>query len=1387
MIKRIFLYMALMMSLAACSDDIFNSPTEELPSDGKLAITLNVPEMETAVTRSEPSDKLADSEVQMLVFDGSSNSSTLGQIEDITSLLSAAKSANKSTITVTIDESLRHNSGLYFYFIANTDLAFSTGATTIADLKKIEGEQLVKDGNYVLSGGCTLQSLLKNDQVNLFHNAAKITVKSDSKTDPIDYVFDVFGTASSNSVVAGAETILASSTTPDLPDAITETPGVKLLFPTKNTTKPDIKQSFIIVKADYKASEDADPVPGYYRLDFINTDGELLDIKPNCYYQVTINGDPVSPGYSTPAEAAENPVSMSSGWATIHDHSPKIMNMVSDGTHELGVMAKLKPAENSTEGKLYVKVYSAENATEENDFPIGQNLTGDNLKKLQELVTFSDSWVEATGCKKLSDTERADFDKPSHQYGDEPDTNTKGTIYEITVKFSGSNTGKLTSTGSVNWRGLSRSFEVEWERKFNADLIYKSATFTSTGTNAFGDTDYFAMISSDPEDAGHANKVQGLRAEDNNGEARDAGLHFPMPYGEGNTKATYSYTITLQDLAPLLTSGYDWEARFEGDGAILTYVTIDINGQTGLKASDYTNKTGKSITGHSAHGAGPSFTLKRPGQDYEYGVGKLVFSIVGSDQEYEINLYHTGFFHKDYDGDFRINKGSATAGTSNCLTYYEVVSFGGKHWLDRNLGATSAEMYVATTGGGYYAGDVNAAGDYFRVADYNRYGKPALKAGICPPGYQIPTQEDYNEMRSSSNFSTEMTGNYNTACYAANQYNVNDKNVKQSRKMVYFPKALYLNDQDSYTGESRGGYYWTSTAASGLEKDEIGAWLRCFTLTGSATSYMNGEVYSTGNSSATTDKRKNAFNGYAMNVRCIGTDSENTTLPKKTSFFVTGATHVFLYTMSKGVPSPITTWPGTAVCSYNAVDKIYNFSYASSVNEPGDLYVIFNYKHSDGKIYSMSKNDSNNKLAKFTSTLTPNQLEGWHVDGAWVPKYENYGSEIIQDNATDTPGLWTMNVSKKNTDGTRSILAESLMEGGYGPYEGGSGQIDTKTVVLEIENYDSSKRYVAYYDPSNDRTHCHHWKSSSETTEWPGETMKTVKGDDDNTYKYVCIDNHEHIIFNNNGSNKAPNNDVGYDYQSEYVYNVNGPNSELKVIFKAKDYTKYIVKVIGTFNNWGQDEDTKKEAYCNADGIAKITSVGVGNTPGITGADNGAFRISVWDGENDYNYSYNNAVDADKKYTLSSSAEKMWINGANTTTLYDIEFNVKTKQIQATRLASGNDSNKLTIYFKNIWSKRTPIKVYLWNTQNDINIEFTTWDDSPSMTYYKKIDGIDWYKYEVEYDSSKMKWVIIYTADGWQNKVDYDMGSNLAGKVLKFVSAWNGTNDVLEFLGEGEP
>ncbi|MDE6754729.1 MAG: hypothetical protein K2J82_08990 [Muribaculaceae bacterium] len=1098
MLKKLYICALSLLSLASCSDD-FDMPQRGLDEDGNLNLSFSVSPLKTVSTRAD--DGLGS--VTMYVYN-SAGGELLQQEELVLSGMSAKVLLSKKVLDTSKTP--------VFYFVANAD-SVSGGS---ADITMATTTALESDGHFTMSSsGKTLAEVKSaySNAIPLVHNAVKLSVtagegasKDTYGAGTVKYSFCSVGDAQSSLLLAGGLNLTS--------DPITYTDSKingfgfntneKFVHPTDNTTEGKANHTFVIVKASYKASPTDQGQEYYYRLDFQQIEGtgnnaktKAIDLQPNHWYQFlikSVNGA----GYATPAEAAKNPSPMVE--YAIHDHAPVIYNMISDGMRELGVSNEIinynrEPStdENPNTMNLKVKLYS----------PIGDEMSEISMSNWKNYIIIPKEcdWLEVSGISLASDSDHG-TDGYDDEGNEDGDVNSKGMVYNVKLRFNNTKKpGTLVSPITVNWHGLSREVDIRWVRNFDASKIFSPdveiKAFVGEG-HSWSDLSewnngnsyiYFKKFLGNDEN--ETPLSFGTSDSQNNGDPRNVGLHFPVMYGENQDIWTYMYKVTINE-AVADNEDFNWSVNTTG----VSNIRITDAGGTNTKTSGTKNDRTFYVTRTNSKN-GDKY------DDWNYEVGKLNIDItVGSDEpiSYSIDLYHTGFFHHDEDNDSYI-KGSVNSG----FTYYEVVTVGDDHWLDRNIGAKSAQMYIE---GGY--GPSDAAGYYMVGAKYNVYKEPIMFQKACPPGYEVPSVEQWNTLRSSADFHTELSGAYYNAYY---QTNVGISENNPTGKRVYFPKARYYEGSSSTSliGNSRSGYYWTRDAGTGTEKEEIGNWLKCLTITGAATSYLNGRV-----------KGKTGSNPYYMSMRAVARRAVNN-IVNRFEFQVEGATHVYLYTEdASGNRTPATTWPGQSIGNYQTMlpGQVFPFSYESKTATSSNLYVIFNYVGKNGQIYTMS-NDTYSNQSAHTQISDSKNVHGWLVYGAnnfsktgcgvkintavsaegtkWTcsPKYDTGGTYLFRlywplDAEKEYIHIWKVGVKDggitkwgqgypedsdvkgwvcKNFILTDKDLDE-VMEYKFNDWGNGSQKVDT---FRKVFGDDPTKVNCAYIDPSNHNNV--YWKS----------------------------------------------------------------------------------------------------------------------------------------------------------------------------------------------------------------------------------------------------------------------------------------------------------------------
>lgn len=1021
MIKRLFIYTAAALLLGACADEDFRLPNG-VGEDGTLNVKLSVPELQSERTRANEWDITS---MKVLVFD---SNDVLKQIspniaDDLEEL-----GNHEYNLKLNIDAEIRSESNLKFYFLANypTEVEIEK-EQSLSDFKNFSSTTLVcntptsADQHLRMSGMSDLTSLVKGDNsVQLKRNSAKITV---TDVDPEDggainyYSFQAYGTAEHALTLAGCFDNL-------LGDAVEPTFGIPFepiqssqdnsvyVHPTKNDIDSRIRP-FVIIGAPYEGNN------YYYRVDFRrkNSDGRVEDLNlvANHWYKFIVTSV-TGKGCETLGEAAVAPSSLI--MVDIKDVTPVSYNMVTDGSRELGVNHELvyDGAPGGT-ADLFLKLYSP-NA---DDYPAA------TVESFNNILEFSDTWLSVKSVAEASENEAGAI------RNDEK-------VYKVSVEFSTtSSPGTLEGEVSVYWKGLTRVVPVTWKREFNGNDLC-DVKLTITGYNADGTainpiviSDYWSFLKND---------VAGVSAEANGGVTREEGLHFPVMYGESGKLWQYQYVVTYKAFAGI--GEYDY--RISSRGSIVNTMFKVGDGSAAAQVNGTTS--GNLVV-----------TVTKPTNSWLYTYGEMVLEVSEKGKnkwsEYPIDLYHTGFFHDhnlelngENSSSAKYRADSQPAGSKHWY-YYEVLGDDeGNYWLDRNLGAESAGFCSLNSSGDVYTGKKEALGGYYRVALYTKGGNPQMYAGVCPPGFQIPRTEIWNTVRNSSKFVKTETDTYLTAA---------------NGKRIYFPKARYYDVNNQPCGESRSGYYWSSTPSVGFEKDEIGNWLESLLISGSISSYL-----------ATRVEGKDGSNGWALSVRCVNSTSDSGNM-NRIYFSVEGATHVFLYNTNGGKRTAATTWPGKAIGDFSTVkeDRSISFVYDSPTTPAEDWYVIFNYKDKDGKIHTFS-NDGNGGTITSTN-MNVDALKGWKVKGD-VKVPATSGSDPV---VTNVGGYWKVAGFKTDNASvsfaTGNVLGEMVRYKYriFWPYSD-----DWNGLVIQKGSYSFGDRKYSSFPEEQTATNAKYWRYS---------------------------------------------------------------------------------------------------------------------------------------------------------------------------------------------------------------------------------------------------------------------------------------------------------------------
>lgn len=969
--KNIFLAILLSVMAWSCSDELETRGL--LYENDFLNLTISVPEAQVVKTRDNASEsemELSDSrEIHAYIFDGND----LIRHEKLTGI------SDGSTAKIPMDETLKNASTLKILVVANLEEGGLTGVTAessygdyFSAIDELSSNQEPSSPFY-MSGVATGSG--HTYTVNLDRSAAKVSMQLSGVNNFRLEGYTMYNAASNGYITAGAASqeefadtyIFADSSIKYKYDITSSSEGVfsNYAYPVKTvqggsySSATDIGNAYFILKGKF----DKDTESTYYRVDLkkpkedTSYNGNYYNLEPNHWYQVEIT-EVFRRGYTSAAEAAKRSMEDEMAIkAEIHDHAASVLSMVTDGVRELGatyqVIWKESQENDPAQNTFCIKWYSP--------------IAGEEAEPPTVRVISGNDWLV------LGDSEEVPEGEDTS--GNQTETNQKGEAFQynpgLRVNYTMTTSVEtalydMEAVVRVEWMGMTRDVTITRYVDFVPQSIC-NVLMSIWGPWRADIQDYWSFLAEEGNstkrggDDQNAPVLYGVSREAMaDGKIRNEGFHFSMPYGiEHNGK--YEYTVTFnEDNFPNIS---DIFVEKLGDSYIsdrLTAVTYnaDTEREGDIPLVDQKNKV---ILLYDIDYGDTS--------RYTYATGSLKFWIKfkpeGSETdkttEVTFDTYHTGFFHWDKDAYY----------------YYEVVPMGNGYWLDRNLGAMSNRMYIDNGHGQISGGNSKAKGRFYTIAHpWKDYDQPYIYQSLSIPGYHLPNRAEWDAVRLSTNF-TSSTVTDNNVSYISTYYQTPITKIGR----VYFPKARYYNLANSYDvvyennanmGDAGGGYYWTTTSSQGLEKEEIGQWLKVLNLSGMSNTYINGSI-----------------NDSKMNVRLVAGRYLGEDEVHALNFNVRGATHVYLYSIDVyGQKSGVFSFPGKAIGSQTAVDKLYeseelddngnligpylHFAYNSPISDT-QLKVFFSYVTDEGKISILSKNKKDNL----------EDAEGWDVLVGW--------------------------------------------------------------------------------------------------------------------------------------------------------------------------------------------------------------------------------------------------------------------------------------------------------------------------------------------------------------------------------------------------------------------
>lgn len=310
-------------------------------------------------------------------------------------------------------------------------------------------------------------------------------------------------------------------------------------------------KAMVIIKANYKKSEEEDYREGYYKVALYKNDKKAqYALLRNHHY--TIKVTKVNDyGFSTLDEAKkslpENRVEVE-----VVDDNPEITQMIACKDYELGV-SDYQEVDASTEEAFVTIVTTLPNATSSDDKLYG--------------VKRNDSWITACDQETVNDI---------------PETSSKGKKYTLKLKLEKNDQTENPRTGTITVTSGDLSLDITIKQT-GFDLRKKdpARTVTMQYNNSTVAANYFSWLDTD---------VQGITPAEMQGAVRNDGLHFCV----GTANITY--------LIPYLDGDYkinnDSRIKVEKDNGNWKVSLTNTTANNDLWKSSFTiiNKAGIKIT-----------------------------------------------------------------------------------------------------------------------------------------------------------------------------------------------------------------------------------------------------------------------------------------------------------------------------------------------------------------------------------------------------------------------------------------------------------------------------------------------------------------------------------------------------------------------------------------------------------------------------------------------------------------------------------------------------------------------------------------------------------------------------------------------------------------------
>ena len=548
-IKHLMIWIGLLLSLVSCKDtmEAIGLGGDEIPAEG-LVLNLQL----TNFTKQQIGTRAGTSEtVKSLwaVFYGDKDK-YLDKADCSKSILSQQPDGSYKVKITNVPAGTKN-----VHLVANASDMTESEAQDLQSLTAAK-ERVPQLDAPICWGEISIDKLLEaNPSVTMLRQCAKISLEIDNSiqsnfTDAGLYVYNM----ATKAAIAPANYNTEQKTDDLAESTALRTKDNPLGGGTATTVavnETSAGKAMVIIKANYKKSEEEDYREGYYKVALYKNDKKAqYALLRNHHY--TIKVTKVNDyGFSTLDEAKkslpENRVEVE-----VVDDNPEITQMIACKDYELGV-SDYQEVDASTEEAFVTIVTTLPNATSSDDKLYG--------------VKRNNSWITACDQETVNDI---------------PETSSKGKKYTLKLKLEKNDQTENPRTGTITVTSGDLSLDITIKQTgFDFRKKDPARTVTMQYNNSTVAANYFSWLDTD---------VQGITPAEMQGAVRNDGLHFCV----GTANITY--------LIPYLDGDYkinnDSRIKVEKDNGNWKVSLTNTTANNDLWKSSFTiiNKAGIKIT-----------------------------------------------------------------------------------------------------------------------------------------------------------------------------------------------------------------------------------------------------------------------------------------------------------------------------------------------------------------------------------------------------------------------------------------------------------------------------------------------------------------------------------------------------------------------------------------------------------------------------------------------------------------------------------------------------------------------------------------------------------------------------------------------------------------------